>query len=30
MDKKLDIIIDGTAQWKNNAIQIGQVFCTPN
>jgi hypothetical protein len=26
MDRKLDIIIDGTAQWKNNAMQIGQVF----
>ena len=25
MDKKQDIIIDGTAQWKNNAMQIGQV-----
>ena len=25
MDRKLDIIIDGTAQWKNNALQIGQV-----
>ena len=25
MDKKLNIIIDGTAQWKNNALQIGQV-----